>query len=195
MSTPPPVVRRLESSGAAELAALASTFDELQTVLLCCERLLTELSAAADGDNLAVEALWTTAMLSYGRCFAGDSPTLGDEDLNTVHPDGDALRWHRILLELRDHYGAAVANPREAFTVGVAQDDAGAACGITISSASQPRVDVTTVRQAGAIAYALSSLVDERIGARQQALLDEVRDRPPESLEQLPRVDLAVPSG
>ena len=57
---------QLGTPAAAALADLAATFEELQTVLGCCERLV----ASPAPDELVAEALWTTALLSYTRCFA-----------------------------------------------------------------------------------------------------------------------------
>ena len=78
------------------------------------------------------------------------------------------LEWHRLLLQLRDHYADPAVNPRERFSVGVAQDAHGTPSGVAITSARQPLVDDLTVRQTGAIAYALSGLVNERIESRQR---------------------------
>ena len=75
------------------------------------------------------------------------------------------LEWHKVLLELRDHYADPAVNPRERFTVGVTQDASGPPSGVAITSVRQPLVDDLTVRQTGAIAYALSGLVDGRIEA------------------------------
>ena len=67
---PPAVVRRLDDPAAAALAELVEVFEDLQTVLRCCERLVTELAAEGEPDPVVVEAVWTTALLSYARCFA-----------------------------------------------------------------------------------------------------------------------------
>jgi hypothetical protein len=90
-------------------------------------------------------------------------------------PTGDALGWHKLLLQLREHYAAA-ANPRERFSVGVAQDANGVANAVAVTSSRQPLVDDLTVRQTGAIALALSALVDDRITAQQEKAFEEVKD-------------------
>jgi hypothetical protein len=71
-AAPPPTrVKRLTSPAALAMADLAGLFDDLQTVLRCCERLVEELSVVGrEPDDLALEAYWTTAVLSYARCFA-----------------------------------------------------------------------------------------------------------------------------
>lgn len=193
----PSVVRRLATPGAAALVELTAKFDDLQTVLRCCERLVTEL-AGGDGaapDDLTVEAIWTTALLSYSRCFAvgAEGAELTEDDVSTTHDKADVLEWHRVLLQLREHYADPSSNPRERFTAGVAQDPSGAADGIAITSARQPLVDDLTVRQTGAIAFTLSRLVNDRISAQQQVVFQEVKDTPQGDLDTLPEIEVAEP--
>ncbi|MEP7178702.1 MAG: hypothetical protein ABI775_06405 [Pseudonocardiales bacterium] len=189
----PKAVRRLDSSGAKALVDLVATFEELQTVLRCCERLVTAL-AAPDGapDDVVVEAVWTMALLSYARCFsAGEVGTaLTEDDITAAKAHGDAVEWHRVLLQLRDHYADPVVNPRERYSVGVAQDPSGAPSGVAITSGRQPLVDDLTVRQTGAIAYALSALVDERITAQQEDVFAEAKDTPKSILDKLSQIEV-----
>ena len=192
----PSTARRLETAGAKTLVDLVTTFEDLQTVLRCCERLVTELDAGGDQpDDILLEAVWTTALLSYARCFAArpTGPVLVEDDVTTTVAHGDVLEWHRVLLRLREHYADPVANPRERFSVGVAQDDDGSASGIVITSARQPLVDDVTVRQTGAIAFALSSLVDDRIAVQQQAVYDQVTGAGRADLDNLALLDIALP--
>lgn len=188
-----PVVRRLESAEAGVLAELAGTFEDLQTVLLCCERLVAAL--ARERDDVLVEALWTTAMLSYARAFApGKSAGLTEDDLAQTKLEGDLVEWHHLLLRVRDHHADPAINPREIFSVGVTQDEQGAASGVAITSARQPSVDDLTVRQTGAIAYALSQLVNDRIEARQKEVLEGLEDATRDDLDRLDRLDVVDPT-
>jgi hypothetical protein len=191
---PPSALRLLDTASASELVELIATFEDLQTVLRCCERLVSEL-ADGDGepDDVLVEAVWTVALLSYARCFsAGDTGTaLTEDDLTATQSQGEVLDWHKILLQLRDHYAHPTANPRERFSVGVAQDPNGAANGVAVTSARQPLVDDLTVRQTGAIAFALSGLVNDRISAQQEKVFGEVKHTPKADLDKLARLDVA----
>ncbi len=194
---PPGVLRRLDSPGAARLAELTETFEELQTVLRCCERLVSELaSAREEHDDVVIEAVWTVAVMSYARCFnRGDAGTaLVEDDLTAALSSHDVLDWHHVLLRLRDHYADPSTNPRERFSVGVSQDDSGAPSGIAITSARQPLVDDLTVRQTGAIAFALSSRVNDLITTQQEKLFAELKNTPRQLLDELPRLDVA-PTG
>lgn len=195
---PPVNLRKVETPAAAALAALAATLDDLQMVLRCCERLMAELAPRPAGpDIVAVEAIWTTALLSYARCFPAVAVSAGltEDDVRATHTEADVLSWHAALLHLRDRYADPTANPREEFSVGVAQDPAGAASGIGITSATQPLVDEVTVRQTGAIAYALSTLVDERIAAQQATVFGAVQRLPRADLDRMVELVVAQPTG
>ncbi|MCW2756538.1 MAG: hypothetical protein JWO46_284 [Nocardioidaceae bacterium] len=170
-------------------------FEELQMVLRCCERLVEELAPAeGEPDAVRVEGLWTTALLSYGRCFTAGTAGVGltEADLTEAQPNGDVVEWHRILLQLRDHQADPVDNPRERFSVGVTQDDeTRAATGVAITSTRQPLVDDLTVRQTGAIAYALSALVNARIETLQETVFEELKSLTKDDLDKLDRLDVA----
>ncbi len=189
---PPTALRRLDSGSATALVNLLATFEDLQMVLRCCERLMSELGAG-DPDDVAIEGVWTTALLSYARCFSTDDARapLTEDDLTTTLSNSDVLDWHRVLLQLRAHYAHPTVNPRERFSVGVAQAADGTAGGIGVASARQPSVDDITVRQTGAIAFGLSKMVNDRIADQQAKVFDEVKDLSQADLTKLPRVDLA----
>jgi len=191
-TSPPAEVRLLDTPGAATLADLAAMFEDLQTVLRSCEHLVSAIAAEGPPDDLVIEGVWTVALLSYGRCFTGPH-ALSEDDLTAAVASKEAVEWHRVLLELRGHHSDQENNPREQFSVGVALDPDGAADGIAITSVRQPLVDDLTVRQTGAIAYGLSALVNDRIVAQQQRVLDELKDTPKAALEALPRLEVVQP--
>jgi hypothetical protein len=189
----PEAVRRLDGDEATELAALAGVFDDLQYALRCCEHLVGALSPP-EPDTALVEALWTGALVAYARCFSGRTKILADADLAELKLDGDVAGFHRALLRLRDHYASRHANPRETFTVGVAQRTNGTAAGVAVVGAPQPAVDDTTVRQLGRIAYGLSGLVDARMQAAQQKVHLVAQELDTARLAALPLVDVQVPA-
>lgn len=190
----PIAVRRLNTQTAQALADLASIFNELQTVLRCCERLVAEL-ATPQRDDLVVEGLWTTALLSYVRCFTSGErgQCLTESDVEATELQGEVLEWHKALRKLREHYADPAHNPRERYDIGVAQHDDGRPTGIAITSTPQPALDDRTVRQTGAIAYALSQLVDKRITEHQEKVYAAARQLPTSELNNLPRIEVAVP--
>ena len=189
----PNAVRRLDGSEAVDLAALAAVFDDLQYALRCCEHLVGVL-ARPDADPVLVEALWTGALVAYARCFSGRTKVLTDDDLPELKLDGDVAGFHRAVLRLRDHYASRHANPRETYTVGVAQKNSGTAAGVAVIGAPQPGVDDATVRQLGRIAYGLSGLVDARMQAAQQRVHLVAQGLDARRLAALPLVDVQVPA-
>lgn len=189
-SETPRTVRRIGSPSAAALADLAAIFDDLQTVLLCCERLVAQLGAP-EPDAVAVESLWTTALLSYARCFTpgGRGMGLTEADVEGLELEGEVLAWHQMLRQLKKHYADPAVNPRETFEVGVAVAD-GTPQGVAITSTRQALPDTISVHQTGAIAYQLSQLVDRRIGEHQATVLEGARALSPSELETLDEVEL-----
>lgn len=192
-STVPDAVRRLDGREAADLAALAAVFDDLQYALRCCEHLVGVL-ARPEADAALVEALWTGALVAYARAFSGRAGVLRDDDLAELKLDGDVAGFHRALLRLRDHYASRHVNPRETYTVGVAQKNNGQAAGVAVIGAPQPGVDDTTVRQLGRIAYGLSGLLDARMQAAQQRVHVVAQGLDARRLTALPLVDVHVPA-
>jgi hypothetical protein len=188
------VVRRLDSPAAATLVDLLGIFDDLQTVLACCEKLVTEVAAPHPETNIAIEAAWTTALLSYTRCFAprASGTSLTESDAAATQPEGDLLGWHQALVRLRGVFAAASVNPREQFTVGVVQEKDGSAGGVAITSVRQPQVNDLTVRQTGAMAFALSEVVNTRIEEQQARVFTEVRQTSRAELDALDKIDVVT---
>jgi hypothetical protein len=183
-ATAPHTVRRIGSPAAAALADLAAMFDDLQTVLLCCERLVSEVrpGVGKQVDEVVVESLWTTALISYSRCFAGGERGMGltEDDVDGLELQGEKLAWHRMLRTLKKHFADPAANPRESFTVGVA-----------ITSTRQVPVDEQTVRQTGALAFALTQLVDTRIAEHQATVLSGAATLSTKELETLEEIEVS----
>jgi hypothetical protein len=177
------------------MADLAAIFEDLQTTLRCCERLVSELaSGEAEPDDLTLEAFWTTAVLSYARCFSHreGGTNLTPDDVTATGLAGDVLGWHQVLLQLRDHYADPAVNPRETFSVGVSQDADGKANGVAVTSSRQPSLDDLTVRQTGAIAFELTRIVDRRIAEHQDAVFGELGTMTKSELDRLQLVEVAA---
>src|SRR6202008_1305776 len=61
----------IDVPSAQVLADQASIISELQFVMDCCKRLLAELDKPEEErDPLMPLALWSSAVLAYGRCFS-----------------------------------------------------------------------------------------------------------------------------
>jgi hypothetical protein len=191
----PATVRRLVTPAAQALADLASIFNDLQTVLRCCERLIQEL--AGRPDDVVMEGVWTTALISYARCFTSGNRGMGltEEDVKSTSLPGEVLEWHKVLRQLRKHYADPAKNPRERFEVGATEDSHGKANGIAITSTPQPPLDEVTIRQTGALAYRLSTLVDKRITEHQERVLAAANAMSTEDLKKLALIDVSTPEG
>lgn len=184
-------IRRLSLPEADELGTVTAVFEDLQHVLRCCEHLVTAVGAPpagparVDADAALIEALWTSALISYGRCFSMKTQVLSRGDLDALELPGDVGEFHDVLLRLRDHYTSQHVNPRETISVGAAEAD-GSAVGVAVVSAPQPSVDDTTVRQLGRIAYGLSGLLDVRMRGIQDRVLGRARELDREAFAALP---------
>lgn len=191
---PPASVRQLQTPAALALGDLAAIFEDLTTVVGCCQLLLAELAQEARPSNpLVVESLWTTALVSYHRAFTPGPRGMGltEADLTATGLEGDVADWHKLLGRLRAHYVDAPLNPRERFVVGVAQGADGTADGIAITSAVQPQVDQLAVQQTGRLAVELCRVVDERIKTQQENVFKVAKAMTPKALNALPAVDVA----
>jgi len=187
----PNAVRRLDGSEAVALAGLAAAFDDLQYALRCCEHLVAALAAPAP-DPALVEALWTGALVAYARAFSPRAKVLVEDDLADLKLDGDVAGFHKALLRLRDYYASRHVNPRESYTIGVAQKNNGTPAGVAVVGAQQEGVDDTTVRQLGRIAYGLSGLVDARMQAAQQRVHVVAQGMDAARLARLPLVNVSA---
>ena len=59
---------------------------------------------------MTLEAFWTMAVLSYAAASraAPSGTDLTPDDVTETGINGDVLGWHKVLMQLRDHY----ADPR-----------------------------------------------------------------------------------
>jgi hypothetical protein len=184
-------VRRLSLPEADDLVRVSAVFEDLQHVLRCCEHLVGALGSPAaarpggDADGALVEALWTSALVAYARCFSEETQVLSSADLDALELPGEVTAFHDALLRLRDHYASRHVNPRETLSVGAAASE-GAPVGVAVVSAPHPSVDDTTVRQLGRIAYSLSGLLDGRMREMQDRVLGRARQLDREEFAALP---------
>ena len=186
----PTTVRRIEGPEATVLAGLASVFSDLQHVLRCCEHLVSALADPRGPDEALVESLWSAALTGYVRCFSTRAAVLTKADLDELQLDGDVGDFHPLFTRLRDHYASRHTNPRESFTIGIAQSNVGKPVGVAVIAAPNPQVDDPTVRLLGRVAYALSGLVDARMQKAQNDVLGVAQGMSIHQLALLPYVYL-----
>jgi hypothetical protein len=191
----------LDMPSAHVLADQASTIQELQFVMDCCKRLLTELAKPEDErDQVLPLALWSSAVLAYGRCFSkGKRFALANEDVRNLPLHGAVMKFHTWVLEERDKLAARAPNPAEGAKVGAAlsppeQKDRRVE-GIVIFASSHEVVDDIGVRQLGGLAAELAKQTSEKAQEQQDIVLKDAQQLNLDSLYRLPPIGTWPPAG
>jgi hypothetical protein len=190
----------LDLSSAQILADQASIIQDLQFVMDCCKRLLTELAKLEeDRDAVVPQALWSAALVAYARCFGkGKRFGLSAEDVRTLPLRGEVMKYHKWVIEERDKLTAHPANPFVATKVGAALSPPGHAErrveGIVILSTSHVLVDDTGVRQLGGLASELAKQTANKAQAQQDFVLADAQQLNRDSLYRLPPLRMRSPT-
>jgi hypothetical protein len=182
----------LEMPSAQVLADYASIIQDLQYVIECCKRLLTELDRPEEErDPVVPLALWSSALVGYGRCFGkGKRFGLTDDDVAGLPLEGEVMKYHKWLLEERSKHTVHSANPFETARVGAAlspPDQPGRRVeGVAILSISHVLVDDAGVRQLGGLASELAKQTADKAQAQQDVVQADVQELSIDSLYKLP---------
>jgi hypothetical protein len=191
-SQEPMLTVALDLPSARILADQISTIQDLQFVMECCKRLLSEL-VKPDEEREAVvpQALWSAALITYDRCFAkGKRFGLTTEDVQSLPLEGQVMKFHNWVVGERNKLAAHPANPFETATVATAlspPDQPGRRVeGITVLSASHVLVDGTGVRQLGALASELAKQTAAQAQKQQDSVLADAQKLEIDSLYKLP---------
>ncbi len=191
-----PLTVALDIPSAQALADQAVIIQDLQFVMECCKRLLTELARPEDErDPVVPVALWSAALVAYARCFAtGQRFGLTADDVTSVPLQGEVLSYHKWVVRERNTATRHPANPFDAAVVGAAlsalQAPAAQVEGIVILSTSHVLVDDTGVRQLGGLASELARQTAEKMKAQQDVVLADAQKLGPDRLCALPPVPL-----
>jgi len=186
-------------SSAQILADQASIIQDLQFVMDCCKRLLTELARPEeDRDALVPQALWSSALVAYARCFGkGRRFGLATEDIRALPLQGAVMKYHKWVIDERNKLATHPANPFEAAKVGAALSAPGQGQrrveGIAIFSTSHVLVDATGVRQLGGLASELAKQTAEKAQKQQDAVLADAQQLNIDSLYRLPPLRIRPP--
>ncbi|HEY3882751.1 MAG TPA: hypothetical protein VGM12_29545 [Trebonia sp.] len=180
----------IDVPSAQVLADQASIISELQFVMDCCKRLLADLAQPEEErDPLMPLALWSSAVLAYGRCFSkGKRFALSNDDVRNLPLHGAVMKFHQWILEERDKLAAHAANPAEGAKVGAAlsppeQKDRRVE-GIVIFASSREVVDDTGVRQLGGLASELAKQTADKAQEQQDVVLKDAQQLNLDSLYQ-----------
>ena len=204
----------LDLPSAQVLADQIATIQDLQFVMECCKRLLTELVTPEDErDPVVPQALWSAALTAYGRCFSkGTKFGLTADDVRSLPLEGQVLKFHTWIVDERNKLARHAADPFELAKVGTVlsapglsapglsggQPDGGEAPGrqlegITVLSASHILVDGAGVRQLGALASELAKQTAGKAQEQERAVLGDARRLALDTLYTLPPLPLRPP--
>jgi hypothetical protein len=190
----------LDVPSAQILADQASIIQDLQFVMDCSKRLLTELARPEeDRDPVVPQALWSAALVAYARCFGkGKRFGLSTEDVRTLPLRGEVMKYHKWVMEERNKLTLHPANPFAAAKVGAALSPPDQAErrveGIVILSASHVLVDDTGVRQLGGLASELAKQTAEKAQAQQDSVLSDAQQLNKDSLYKSPPLRMRSPT-
>ena len=158
----------LELPSAQLLADQIATIKDLQFVMECCKRLLSELvKAEEEQDEVIPPALWSAALTAYDRCFAkGKKFGLTADDVKALPLEGQVVKFHEWVVNERNILGRHPTNPFDEARVGAVLSDPDQADrevrGVTVLTASHILVDGAGVRQLGALASELAKQTAEK---------------------------------
>jgi len=195
----------LDLPSAQVLADQISTIQDLQFVMECCKRLLTELVKPEEEREAVVpQALWSAALMGYGRCFTkGKRFGLTADDVRRLPLEGQVMKFHNWVVEELGQLARHPANPYEVARVGTVLSppaptgDAAQAErhveGITVLSASHILVDGAGVRQLGALASELARQTAEKAQKQESAVLADAQKMGLDTLYALPPLPVGAP--
>jgi hypothetical protein len=182
----------LDLPSARILADQASIIQDLQFVMDCCKRLLTELGRPEEErDGVVPQALWSSALVAYARCFSkGKRFGLAAEDVQNLPLHGAVMNFHKWVMGERNKLTVHPTDPFEAAKVGAALSRPEQAErrveGIAIFSSSHVLVDVIGVRQLGGLASELAKQTAEKAQEQQDSVLADAQQLNIDRLYRLP---------
>jgi hypothetical protein len=190
----------LDTPSAKILADQASIIQDLQFVMDCCKRLLTELERpSGDRDGVVPQALWSSALVAYARCFGkGKRLGLATEDVRDLPLHGAVMKFHEWIIGEGNKLTAHPADPFEAARIGAALSPPEAAErrveGIAIFSASRVLIDAIGVRQLGGLASELAKQTAEKAQKQQDSVLADAQQLDIDSLYASPPLSTQPPA-
>jgi hypothetical protein len=194
----------LDLPSAQMLADQISTIQDLQFVMECCKRLLTELVKPEDEREPVVpQALWSAALMAYDRCFTrGKKFGLTADDVRNLPLEGQVMKFHNWVVEERNKVARHPANPYDVARVGTVLSAPGLSDGtaerqvqgITVLSASHILVDGAGVRQLGALASELAKQTAEKAQKQESNVLAEAQKISLDRLYAMPPLPVGSPA-
>lgn len=168
-----PIVK-VDFEEAKTLADLGALTQDLGAVMQTCTRLM-DLLREDSNDHILLEALWTSALVRYARCFSsGKRYGLDDSVFNGLN--GDPIGTHRLYMNIRNMHIAHSVNPLEQMEVGLVLEpierQEKKIIGVATLSMRQITADVEVVRQLGMLAKVILGKVCELGKQYEQKVLE-----------------------
>ena len=196
----PTVTVALELPSAQLLADQIATIHDLQFVMECCKRLLSELMKPEEEREAVVpQALWSAALTSYDRAFAkGKKFGLTVDDVKALPLEGQVVKFHEWVVDERNTLGRHPTNPFDVARVGAVLSDRSKANpevrGVTVLSASHILVDGAGVRQLGALASELARQTAEKAQKQESTVAADAQKLGLDKLYALAPLPVGAPS-
>jgi hypothetical protein len=194
-----PLTVALDTPSAQVLADQASIINDLQFVMDCCKRLLTELARPQEErDGVVPQALWSSALVAYARCFSeGRRSGLAIDDVHNLPLQGAVMKFHTWVIGECQKLTAPPAEPYEAVTIGAALAPPGQKKrrveGIAVFSTSRVLIDVIGVRQLGGLASELAKHTAQKAEKQQDVVLTDAQQLDLDGLYESPPLNTEQP--
>ena len=191
----------LELPSAQLLADQIATIHDLQFVMECCKRLLSELvKPEEEREPVVPQALWSAALTAYDRSFGkGKKFGLTAADVKSLPLEGQVVKFHEWVVDERNTLGRHPTNPFDVARVGAVLSDPGQAerevRGVTVLSASHILVDGAGVRQLGALASELAKQTAEKAQKQEHTVLADAQQLGLDKLYTMTPLPVGAPSG
>ena len=167
-------IAKVDFEEAKTLADLGGLTQDLSAIMQTCTRLL-DLLREDSKDHILLEALWTSALVRYARCFAEGKRYGLDESVFSGF-NGDPVGTHRLYINIRNKHIAHSVNPLEQMEVGLVlaskERHEQKIIGVATLSMRQITADADGVRQLGMLAKVILGKVVELAKHYEQKVLE-----------------------
>lgn len=175
MEEPKPLLE-IRDDDAALLAGWYAVAYDLQHVL-AATNLLHGLLQQPERDDTIVRSLWSSALVSYVRCFgSGRRAPLNSEIYGGL--GGDPIGTHQYYKDTRDKHIAHPVNAFEEVRVGLLANDSGEIVGMGHLASFRISDSTEGVVQLGALASVAMRHVVEKIKLLEAAIVARAKENP-----------------
>ena len=169
-------LQELKNEDAALLAGWYAVAYDLRHVISAAESLLALLQQP-DPDETVVRSLWSSALISYVRCFGSGRRARLEASIYAYLP-GDPIGTHQYYKDTRDKHIAHPVNAFEEVLVGVVTGESGEPIGVGHLAAFRVCDAPEGVTQLGVLASVAMQHVGGIIKPLEEATLARIKASP-----------------